>query len=125
MGCNVSKDVQVEEQQEKTQDGQVQEGKKQADNVSTPEEEKAATKIQSSFRGYKVRKEVKKMREGDSPQKKNYEHQKSFDPNDPDLSKAATKIQASFRGHKVRKELKCQNEIKKADDNEDITDSSP
>ncbi|XP_022245052.1 neuromodulin-like isoform X2 [Limulus polyphemus] len=94
-----------------------------ADHVSTPEEEKAATKIQSSFRGYKARKEVKRMK-GNSPQKKNNEHQQSFDPNDPDLSKAATKIQASFRGHKVRKEIKSQNELKKVENTEERNDQS-
>ncbi|XP_076325315.1 uncharacterized protein LOC143233221 isoform X2 [Tachypleus tridentatus] len=112
MGCNVSKDVQVENQQ-KTQDGQIQGEDKQADKVSTPEEEKAATKIQASFRGFKARKEVHKMKNDDSSQKVNGHKEDSFDPDDPQLSKAATKIQASFRGHKVRKDLKSQNDSNK------------
>ncbi|XP_022238403.1 neuromodulin-like isoform X3 [Limulus polyphemus] len=81
-----------------------------SDQVSTPEEEKAAMKIQASFRGFKARKEVEKMKIEDSSRKVNGHKEDSFGSDDPQLSEAATKIQASFRGHKVRKDLKAQND---------------
>ncbi|XP_064470570.1 uncharacterized protein LOC135385282 [Ornithodoros turicata] len=83
--------------------------------------EAAATKIQATFRGYKVRKETEKvarkesnreahtetnMKEDDDQPKNTSSEQDELadlDLNDPNLSKAACVIQATFRGHRVRK----------------------
>lgn len=84
--------------------------------------EAAATKIQATFRGYKVRKETEKvlvrkesnrekyteseMKEDDDQPKNAPSEQDEvadIDLNDPNLSKAACVIQATFRGHRVRK----------------------
>ncbi|XP_063689652.1 abnormal spindle-like microcephaly-associated protein homolog isoform X7 [Bolinopsis microptera] len=46
-------------------------------------DEEAAVRIQSQYKGFKVRKEIQEKKE----------------------SKAATRIQANFRGHKTRKQL--------------------
>ncbi|XP_022239747.1 abnormal spindle-like microcephaly-associated protein homolog [Limulus polyphemus] len=89
MGCSVSKDVKVEDQR----------------NCNAIDEARAASKIQASFRGYKVRKELKTMKtEETKPHVK--EEIFEIDSNDTDLTKAVTKIQASFRGFKARKYLK-------------------
>ncbi|XP_067130521.1 putative autophagy-related protein 11 isoform X3 [Centruroides vittatus] len=76
--------------------------------------EQAAVKIQSTFRGYQVRKQRKngpKKEEGkeqllidtDEIQDEN----EKLESNDPEAEgKAAVKIQAVYRGYKVRKEIK-------------------
>ncbi|XP_013792041.2 neuromodulin-like, partial [Limulus polyphemus] len=69
---------------------------------------KAATKIQASFRGHKVRKEMKHQDE-DNKEPISNENQsmgEEVDLNDPELLKAATKIQATFRGYQSRKQDK-------------------
>lgn len=70
----------------------------------------AATKIQATFRAYKVRKEI---RAGSSePSLSNDQHAMKepdednladIDLSDPSLNQAASKIQATFRGHQLRK----------------------
>ncbi|KAK5640544.1 hypothetical protein RI129_011355 [Pyrocoelia pectoralis] len=69
----------------------------------------AATKIQASFRGHMVRKQMDKEEGDQKPQK---EEELDIDLTDPELNKAATKIQASFRGHAVRKDQPGQPETK-------------
>ncbi|XP_074604324.1 uncharacterized protein LOC141857699 isoform X2 [Brevipalpus obovatus] len=79
-------------------------------DLNDPELEKAATKIQATFKGYMVRREVK----GDKPSdgKKDAEEilqcgdSVDIDLNDPDVEKAATRIQATFRGYKSRQEVR-------------------
>jgi len=76
---------------------------------SDPEMNAAAAKIQASFRGHKVRKELKKTADEidlPSPKKNAVEEEVDIDLNDPEVEKAATKIQASFRGYRVRKQVK-------------------
>ena len=76
-----------------------------ADNGETDlcSEQEAAVRIQSSYRGYQTRKNLK------NDQKHQLEEIPEQPPidvdlNDPDVESAATKIQAGFRGHKTRKE---------------------
>ncbi|XP_018336816.1 neuromodulin-like isoform X2 [Agrilus planipennis] len=70
--------------------------------------EEAATKIQASFRGHLVRKQMdkdeKQEGKGDSKNSDNTQEEVDIDLTDPDLNDAAMKIQASFRGHMARKE---------------------
>lgn len=80
-------------------------------DLSDQELNKAATKIQASFRGHKVRKEMKKAEDGDkTPTELDPTQSKDdelpIDPDDPEVQKAAAKIQASFRGYMVRKQVK-------------------
>ncbi|XP_053202808.1 sperm surface protein Sp17-like [Panonychus citri] len=77
-------------------------------DLTDPELEKAATRIQATFKGYKVRKEVKEKTPENEEQPKEIQRSDSIDIdlNDPDVEKAATKIQATFRGYKSRREVK-------------------
>ncbi|XP_064188570.1 myosin-IIIa isoform X2 [Anguilla rostrata] len=108
------------------------------------EEAKAATVLQSNFRGHKERKRLQE--EGKLPKKKTAESEKSSvdkehetgasdpgpepepkpDPEAPsvgaevDEEKAATVLQSNFRGHQERKRLKEEREAgKQSDKNED------
>ena len=75
-------------------------------DLEDPETEKAATKIQASFRGSQARKEVKTMKETDVIETtQEVEEVIDIDLDDPETAKAATKIQASFRGSQARKEV--------------------
>merc|ERR1739842_242151 len=75
-------------------------------DLTDPEVDKAATKIQAGFRGQKVRKEMKDKKEEEEAASKREEEEIDIDLTDPEVEKAATKIQAGFRGQKVRKEMK-------------------
>ncbi|XP_076310460.1 uncharacterized protein LOC143225264 [Tachypleus tridentatus] len=68
---------------------------------------KAATKIQASFRGHKVRKEIKNQEEGCKELHLNKQEfvNEELDLTDPELMKAATKIQATFRGYQTRRNI--------------------
>lgn len=85
--------------------------------VLDDEMEQAALKIQSTFRGHKTRKDIKKdesqgeASSADEPQ----QHKDSVQEVDDDIAnmvlddemaQAALKIQSTFRGHKTRKDMK-------------------
>lgn len=100
-------------------------------DLTDPEVEKAATKIQAGFKGMKTRKEIKEnspeKAEGEpaaqeeapkedapaeeapkeeAPKEESKEEEVDIDLTDPEVEKAATKIQAGFKGMKTRKEIK-------------------
>ncbi|KAL3886899.1 hypothetical protein ACJMK2_026859 [Sinanodonta woodiana] len=77
-------------------------------DLTDPEVEKAAVKIQAGFKGFKARQEVKDMKgkEENEAKDESKESVTKLDQNDPELNEAATRIQAGFRGHRSRKELK-------------------
>ena len=75
--------------------------------MNDTELEKAATKIQATFKGYKVRKELELSPKSEEPKTKfENDPEIDIDLNDPNVEKAATKIQATFRGYKTRREKK-------------------
>lgn len=74
---------------------------------SSISEESAATKIQAGFRGYRVRKQLKKIIKSDGTIKRDANakgHHRSSNNNQEE--KSATKIQAGVRGFLVRKKQK-------------------
>ena len=84
-------------------------------DLTDPDVEAAATKIQAGFKGHKTRKEMKLKKEettteGVQEETSNKEEEIDIDLNDPDVEAAATKIQAGFIGHQTRKEMKAQKE---------------
>merc|ERR1712037_386822 len=100
-------------------------------DLTDPDVEAAATKIQAGFKGHKTRKDMKKSqltsnaavpetgpdkvgevdKEQDENAKDKSEKEETeeevidIDLNDPEVEAAATKIQAGFKGHKARKEV--------------------
>ena len=99
---------------------QTEEKKEEIDiDLNDPDVEKAATKIQAGFKGYKTRKEMKATKEskeagtdiqkeegeGETKEEKTEGEEIDIDLNDPEVAKAATKIQAGFKGYKTRQEL--------------------
>merc|ERR1712037_187201 len=110
-------------------------------DLTDPDVEAAATKIQAGFKGHKTRKDMKKSqltsnaavpetgpdkvgevdKEQDEHAKDKSEKEETeeevidIDLNDPEVEAAATKIQAGFKGHKTRKEMKAK-EVEAAED---------
>ena len=91
-------------------------------DLTDPDVEAAAVKIQASYKGFKSRKESKiaaegetagdaeTEKEGDAKEdaeavKKPEEEEIDIDLTDPEVEKAAEKIQASYKGFKVRKSM--------------------
>merc|ERR1712037_838655 len=89
-------------------------------DLTDPDVEAAATKIQAGFKGHKTRKEMKSKNEEEAKEEerpteeekeaKEEEEVIDIDLTDPDVEAAATKIQAGFKGHKTRKEMKSKSE---------------
>ena len=79
-------------------------------DLTDPDVEVAATKIQAGFKGHKTRKEMNSKSERETKEEKKQsekeEEEIDIDLTDPDVEAAATKIQAGFKGHKTRKEMK-------------------
>ncbi|XP_064618209.1 uncharacterized protein LOC135482251 isoform X4 [Liolophura sinensis] len=106
----------IKHQVEKKPEGEIKQDESKEEEIdidlNDPDVSQAATKIQASFRGHKVRQEIKqqqveKKSEGEiKTESDNKEAEIDIDLNDPEVAQAATKIQASFRGHKVRQEIK-------------------
>ena len=82
-------------------------------DLEEPDVDKAALKIQSSFRGHNARKELSKRKKkiiiGDIQNTKENKIEKGqeidIDLKDPEVDKAALKIQSNFCGHKARKDV--------------------
>ena len=88
-------------------------------DLNDPEVANSAAKIQASFKGKQVRKEVAKLKEEkiQNPSKENVtdidkgeakikaEEEIDIDLIDPEVANSAAKIQASFKGKQVRKEV--------------------
>lgn len=106
-------------------------------DLTDPEVQEAAKKIQASFRGQKFRGRSKqKSPAQDEDTDSNSQNTDATDIpkddvkediqvnlQDPELAQAATKIQAGFRGHKTREELK-QNKIERDDSLPKVPDKS-
>lgn len=77
---------------------------------SSLSEDDAAAKIQASFRGYRVRKQLRNSRRVKSEQQQNghgVSNRISAARDQSTLEESAVKIQKLWKGFKTRKELKC------------------
>ena len=97
----------------KTNSNNIEKGENDIDiDMEDPEVDRAALKIQASFRGRKARKDVEKLKRKEIDpvdnsligEKQNLNHI-DIDLADSDVSKAAVKIQSSFRGQRARKDI--------------------
>lgn len=142
---DAGKEGQVEDEEEIAQENAAEE-----ETVNLEEEARAATVIQSNFRGHKERKRLQE--EGKIPAKKQKDKNPSGEENmaevqipaeeteresaeetdisvndvkteDPDETRAAVVIQSNFRGHKERKRLEEEGKIPKKRKNE--SDGTP
>nr|CAI5822459.1 unnamed protein product [Callosobruchus analis] len=88
-------------------------GESQNNDMRTPTEVQAATKIQAGFRGYKVRKQLKQKNEspeGDKQRRSSRPKNNTQIPKEIE-EKSAVKIQAGVRGFLVRRRQKKQTDI--------------
>jgi len=92
------------------------------DVATNEEEEAAAIKIQSAFRGHQTRNTIRgelksnspadrgiedsSLKDGSVANEQGYEEQKANDSTETDKDEAATKIQSSYRGYYTRKQFK-------------------
>lgn len=70
------------------------------------ESRKAALTIQSNYRGYAARRDLRSQKADTTNEVSANEPTFDFDMNDPETIKAATSIQAGFKGYKARKDLR-------------------
>uniref|UniRef100_A0A3P9LR03 non-specific serine/threonine protein kinase n=1 Tax=Oryzias latipes TaxID=8090 RepID=A0A3P9LR03_ORYLA len=115
---NDSDNTEVPEDEEHTEvaDEAVIQDAQEEGHREDEEETKAATVLQSNFRGHKERKRLQE--EGKIPAKKQKtteeeESRKQEEEPDQDEAKAAVVLQSNFRGHKERKRLQEEGRIPK------------
>uniref|UniRef100_A0A8C7YAZ5 non-specific serine/threonine protein kinase n=1 Tax=Oryzias sinensis TaxID=183150 RepID=A0A8C7YAZ5_9TELE len=115
---NDSDNTEVPEDEEHTEvaDEAVIQDAREEGHREDEEETKAATVLQSNFRGHKERKRLQE--EGKIPAKKQKtteeeESRKQEEEPDQDEAKAAVVLQSNFRGHKERKRLQEEGRIPK------------
>jgi len=97
-------------------------------NLSGMNEDEAATKLQSNFRGYQTRKEIKALKIQDqvdgNGNNSNVSITEEFcDSGDMNEDQAAVTLQANFRGHQARKEINSRKEKDQLMENEDFNES--
>ncbi|XP_068091757.1 myosin-IIIa isoform X2 [Hyperolius riggenbachi] len=90
--------------QENTEEKEEQKEAEPIDQNSTEEEDKAATVIQSNYRGHRDRKRLQ--------EEKQKETETATQENTEEEDKAATVIQSNFRGHRDRKRLQDERQNK-------------
>ena len=105
--------AQQQESQQQHQQSQRDENKETFDDIdlSDPETQKAAAKIQAGFRGMQTRRQLAQQQQQETQenqQQQQQQKQETFDDidlNDPATQAAAAKIQAGFRGMQTRRQL--------------------
>lgn len=119
-----------EEEAESSEQPQNNDDDDVANMVLDEEMEQAALKIQSTFRGHKTRKDIKKdepqgeASSSDEPQEQKDSVQDVDDEIanmvlDDEMEQAALKIQSTFRGHKSRKDTKKDETAEESENNEE------
>ncbi|XP_052283963.1 uncharacterized protein LOC127880669 isoform X4 [Dreissena polymorpha] len=85
-------------------------------DLTDPEVNAAALKIQAGFRGHQSRQQVKEMKEArnSATTDRSNKDDIDIDLDDPETEKAALKIQAGFKGYQTRKEIKAKRETQEA-----------